>query len=116
VRWIVVLGLLGCVVGCGSVVVVGDEDALAEDDGASAASGSSGSASGGVGSGAGMDPPDCVGCGDGNCGWCAHEGGDEAYRCANGVSPRADMECESTGNLFVDPGTGEHYICWRCYD
>jgi len=26
------------------------------------------------------------------------------------------MNCESTGNLFVDQSNGAHYVCWRCYD
>lgn len=105
----------GMLLGCGSDVVIGDEVGLG---GADATRGRQRSTASGDGSDTGSSgqPPPCVRCGDGDCGWCAHEGGDVAYRCATDVSPRSDMACESTGNLFVDPDSGAHYVCWRCYD
>jgi len=113
-KWVVVGG--GMLLGCGSDVVIGGEGG--EFGGADAIRDRQRSQGSGDGSGNGSSgqAPPCIRCGDGDCGWCAHEGGDVAYRCATDVSPRSDMTCEATGNLFVDPSSGAHYVCWRCFD
>lgn len=106
----------GMLLGCGSDVVIEDEDpGFGGADAARGRQRSTGSSGNGDTGSSGQSPP-CIRCGDGDCGWCAHEGGDVAYRCALDVSPRSDMTCDATGNLFVDPGSGAHYVCYRCFD
>ncbi|MEM1029915.1 MAG: hypothetical protein AAGN82_06175 [Myxococcota bacterium] len=108
--WVGLMLLGGLGLGCGADVVV------LEEGGAGGGSNDIGGVSGRENPGIVAPPPPCVPCRGGDCGWCAHEGGDSAYRCTENTAPRSDQRCEATGNLFVDDATGAHYVCWRCFD